>query len=102
MTGEGLDLQVALAKVRRFRNHHAVAPHWAQAVHSLRDGVYQVIHLPQGEPTEVEEVPELWELYHRLSDYLRQAYVPPPSKRGGRKRNGPPQTKTPKKRKPNK
>jgi hypothetical protein len=72
-TSEGLDLQVAIAKVRAFRKDPKIADYWAKTISNLSAAVWQVLKLPQKETTELWEVEELWDLQERLLGYAKQA-----------------------------
>jgi transcriptional regulator with XRE-family HTH domain len=73
LTVEGLDLQVAIAKVRQSRQDPKVAHHWANALTSLSAAVSRVFDLPKNDRTEVWEVEELFDLMERLYGYAERA-----------------------------
>src|SRR5215813_5243802 len=70
LTVEGLDLQVAIAKVRQSRKDPKVAHHWANVLKSLSAAASRVFDLSEGEVWEVEE---LFDLTERLQEYAKQA-----------------------------
>jgi transcriptional regulator with XRE-family HTH domain len=73
LTVEGLDLQVAIAKVRQSRKDPKVAHHWANVLKNLGAAVSRVYDLPKSDGTEVWEVEELFDLMERLQEYAKQA-----------------------------
>jgi transcriptional regulator with XRE-family HTH domain len=99
MTSEGLDLQVAIAKVRASRNDPKTAHYWAEAIKNLSAAVWRVLNLPVREGADAWEVEELCDLHERLSEYAKRASEAgqPPEKQTKSQKH---QISNPKKRKP--
>ena len=73
LTAEGHDLQAAIALAWRYQRYSSVAPHWAQALHSLSATVWQILNGPRQKRSEPREVREIGDLHKRLSQYALEA-----------------------------
>jgi transcriptional regulator with XRE-family HTH domain len=69
LTGEGLDLQAAIALVWRFQSDPDVAPRWELVLRNLHAAVWQIFNGPHRDKVQVWEVQEIFSLYERLGGY---------------------------------
>jgi DNA-binding transcriptional regulator YiaG len=69
LTGEGLDLQAAIALVWRYQSDPKVAPRWELVLRSLSVAVWQILNGGQEAKAQLWEVEEMWNLHERLNGY---------------------------------
>jgi transcriptional regulator with XRE-family HTH domain len=69
LTGEGLDLQAAIALVWRCQGDPNVARRWEVTLRSLSAAVSQILKAQYEAKAQLWEVEEMWNLHERLNGY---------------------------------